>query len=251
MSSRPWIYLVFLLRLAETVLAQGPSISIFALDYHLAPEHPYPTQLEEAKAAYSYLLHEMGVDPEKIVVAGDSAGGHLALSLLVELQAAEKKVPKPGGLVLMSPWLSLYHYPATNAERDVISTSFLRATAERYLGPYTGSRYAPSIEFLNPEPAIDWDTVLPSWIWTSAGTNELMFDVIVAWTQSLERKLETTRVGCEWGLGEVHDWQWLETMDKGSVKRFLEKEEECGDFEGVVKIGRAIVERMGKRKGGR
>lgn len=64
-SSQPGTYLLFLLRLAESILAQGQTVSIFALDYHLAPEHCYPTQLREAAAAYSYLIKDQGIPPRK------------------------------------------------------------------------------------------------------------------------------------------------------------------------------------------
>jgi monoterpene epsilon-lactone hydrolase len=58
-SSQPAIYLLFLLQLAES-LAQNLTVSIFALDYGLAPEHPYPSQLSDTIAAYQYLVGDMG-----------------------------------------------------------------------------------------------------------------------------------------------------------------------------------------------
>ena len=75
-TSLPDTYLLFLLRLAEAILAHDVKVSIFALDYHLAPEFRYPTQLTEAIAAYEYLLQEMAIPAERVVVAGDSAGGY-------------------------------------------------------------------------------------------------------------------------------------------------------------------------------
>ena len=164
-ASQPDTYLLFVLRLAEAILAQDIKVSIFALDYHLAPEFPYPTQLEEAVAAYGYLLHEMAIPAERIVVAGDSAGGHLVLSMLVSLHQ-RSSLPKSGGAMLFSPWLSLHHTPSTNAETDVLSTPFLRATARRFLGPARADRKEtmadPLLEFLHPHPETDWDAVLPS-----------------------------------------------------------------------------------------
>ncbi len=224
-------------------------MSIFALDYHLAPEFQYPTQLEEAVAAYEYLLHETAIPAEKVVVAGDSAGGHLALSMLVSLRQ-HSSLPKSGGAMLFSPWLSLHHTPSTNAGTDVLSASFLRATARRFLGraraDREGTRADPLLEFLNPHPEIVWDDVLPSWLWVSAGTNEIMFDDLVMWTQTLEKRLGRERVGWQWGEGEVHDWQWLETMDEGSKGRFLQKEGKCEDFEAVARAGRIVGDRIGR-----
>ena len=132
-SSQPSHYLLFLLRLGEAILEQGTSVSIFALDYSLAPEHVFPAQLKEATAAYEYLINEEHILPEKILIAGDSAGGHLALSFLVALanehSLLRKRLPKPGGLVLMSPWLSLHNELPSfkiNAHKDVLSALFLR-----------------------------------------------------------------------------------------------------------------------------
>ena len=229
------------------MLAQNITVSIFALDYHLAPEFLYPTQLEEALAAYEYLLDEMAIPAERVVVAGDSAGGHLVLSMLVSLHQ-RSSLPKPEGAMLFSPWLSLHHTPITNADTDVLSASFLKATARHFLGPTRADREEtmadPLLEFLNLHPKTEWAAVLPSWVWVSGGTNEVMFDDLVMWTQALERKLGRTRVDWEWGEGEVHDWQWLETMDEGAKKRFLQKEGKCEDFEAIIKVGRMVGERM-------
>ena len=173
------------------------------------------------------------------------------LSLLVDLHQRSSR-PKPGGAMLFSPWVSLHHIPSTNAYTDVISAAFLRATARRFLGPTRSDRKEtrtdPLLEFLNPHPEIEWDAVLPSWLWVSAGTNEIMFDDIVKLTQALEKRLGRQRVDWEWGEGEVHDWQWLETMDYGAKKRFLAKHGKCEDFEAVTMIGRVIMERISKGK---
>ena len=107
----------------------------------------------------------------------------------------------------------------------------------------------PLLEFLDPHPEIDWDAVLPSWLWVSAGTNEVMFDDLVKWTQAVEKRLGKQRVDWEWGEGEVHDWQWLETMDHEAKMRFLAKHSDCEDFEAVTRIGRVIMERMPRGKG--
>ena len=74
--------------------------AVLSVDYRVAPENPYPAALEDACAAYEWLL-EMGCASDKIVVAGDSAGGGLALALCLYLK--DKKKPLPKKLVLMSP----------------------------------------------------------------------------------------------------------------------------------------------------
>jgi acetyl esterase/lipase len=79
-------------------------LPVLALDYRLPPVATLPAPIEDALAAYRHLLDE-GHAPERIVVAGDSAGGHLALTLA--LHAADAALPAPAALVLLSPWTDL------------------------------------------------------------------------------------------------------------------------------------------------
>jgi len=75
-----------------------------ALGYRLAPEHPFPAALDDAIGAYRYLLSE-GFAPANIVMAGESAGGGLAIATLVCLR--EAGAPQPGCVWLSSPWVDL------------------------------------------------------------------------------------------------------------------------------------------------
>jgi len=72
----------------------------FALDYRLSPEHRFPAQLEDALNAYRWLLQE-GTDPQRLIFAGDSAGGNLTLALL--LAARDSKLPLPALAIALSP----------------------------------------------------------------------------------------------------------------------------------------------------
>ena len=87
---------------------------LISISYRLAPQKQFPHALLDALQAYDYLLHPPSgslhdaVDPSDIYVAGDSAGGGLALALLLTLQT-QSKYPLPGGLVLLSPWLDITH----------------------------------------------------------------------------------------------------------------------------------------------
>nr|WP_288683723.1 alpha/beta hydrolase [uncultured Anaerobutyricum sp.] len=78
--------------------------AVLSVDYRVAPEDPYPAALEDAYAAYQWLL-EMGCRGSQIIVVGDSAGGGLALALCLYLK--DKGEPLPKKLVLMSPWTDL------------------------------------------------------------------------------------------------------------------------------------------------
>jgi epsilon-lactone hydrolase len=108
---------------------------VFAPDYRLAPENQFPAAVDDAVAAYRGLLDE-GYSPENIVVAGDSAGGGLALSLLLALRGAG--VALPAGAALFSPWTDLAatgESVRTNADRcAMFSGSDIGPSARYYLG---------------------------------------------------------------------------------------------------------------------
>lgn len=114
-------------------LARASRARTLALEYRLAPAHPAPAALEDAVLAYRQLLAE-GIAPERIVVAGDSAGGGLALSLLLALRA--QGLPLPGGAVPISPWVDLAcsgESFVTNAEHDFVGIEHCRLAAESFL----------------------------------------------------------------------------------------------------------------------
>lgn len=90
-------------------------VRVFAPDYRLAPEHPYPAALEDGIAAYAALL-DQGVTPERLAIAGDSAGGGLALAIL--LKAKQAGLPMPARAVLFSPWTDLAGTGASAIEND-------------------------------------------------------------------------------------------------------------------------------------
>ncbi len=85
-------------------LALRADARVFAADYRLAPEHPFPAAVDDAVAAYRGLL-AAGHLPGRIVIAGDSAGGGLAVATALRLR--EFGAPLPGALVLFSPWVDL------------------------------------------------------------------------------------------------------------------------------------------------
>lgn len=116
-------------RLCEASGARGLSV-----DYRLAPEHPFPAALDDAVSAYRWLLTH-GVNPEGLVLAGDGAGGGLALSTAMALR--DGGAPLPKALVLLSPWTDLALTGWTllrNAESDsVLSWQTLAVCARHYL----------------------------------------------------------------------------------------------------------------------
>jgi len=85
-------------------IARAAGIRALSLEYRLAPENPHPAAVEDSMAAYRWLLRQ-GVDPTRVVIAGDSAGGGLAIATLVALRDAGDPLPSAG--VCLSPWVDL------------------------------------------------------------------------------------------------------------------------------------------------
>lgn len=91
-------------RALASVLAQDTGRRVLSYDYRLAPEHPFPAALDDALAVFRHLCRE-GIEPGRIVLAGDSAGGGLSLALALCLK--DRDEPLPGGIVCLSPWTDL------------------------------------------------------------------------------------------------------------------------------------------------
>ena len=91
-------------RTLTSKLAASTSMDVLAFDYRLAPEHPYPAAAEDAMKVWNHLML-LGYGARDVILAGDSAGGNLALSLVLKLREEKRLLPR--GLVLMSPWTDL------------------------------------------------------------------------------------------------------------------------------------------------
>ena len=116
-------------------LSRAAAARVLVIDYRLAPEHPHPAAVEDAVAAYDWLLSR-GLSSARIVVAGDSAGGGLTVATLVALREAGGPLPAAG--VCLSPWVDLEgigdSMTAKAAVDPMVQADGLRRMASMYLG---------------------------------------------------------------------------------------------------------------------
>jgi epsilon-lactone hydrolase len=122
-------------------LALATDATIVIPEYRLAPEHPYPAALEDATRAYLWLL-DNGRQPHEVIISGDSAGGGLAVSLLLSLKA--QGLPQPGCAVLLTPWVDLTCVSLRERPTDEV---------EPVLTEELGLRFATA--YLNGHPVTD------------------------------------------------------------------------------------------------
>ena len=131
-------------------LAQRCGLNVLTINYRKAPDHPFPAALDDARRAYRWLLRQ-GHQPHEIVVAGDSAGGGLALALLLALRDAGVALPAAG--IGLSPWTDL-NLPITALRRVAREESLLlEALQMRTWGPLYAHKTPISHPLLSPAQA--------------------------------------------------------------------------------------------------
>lgn len=145
----------------------------FALDYRLAPEHRFPAQLEDGLNAYLWLLKN-DIDPTTLIIIGDSAGGHLALSLLLKLKAF--KYPLPALAIALSPPTNFEDENVGEAELDWIDKRALLVWKSWFCGP---AQARDPLLSLSPSDARG----LPP-IYIQAGRAEILYPSIEAFCES-------------------------------------------------------------------
>ena len=114
----------------------GGGATVVTVDYRVAPEHTFPAALEDALAAYEWIL-DQGYSHDQIIIAGDSAGGGLAMALVHTLKASWRKLP--AGIVAMSPWTDVTCSGSSYKDNYEIDPVFGNERAELvFENPYVG-----------------------------------------------------------------------------------------------------------------
>ncbi|HNW86255.1 MAG TPA: alpha/beta hydrolase [Candidatus Limiplasma sp.] len=122
---------------------------VATLDYRLAPQYAYPAQQTDAMDAWLYLRDSLSYPADRIVVAGDSAGGNLALSLGLRLRDAGEALP--AGFVCMSPWADLSNSGASHVYNATVDPSFGIAAADFHGQPVgVDSDYTAGLDATDP-----------------------------------------------------------------------------------------------------
>jgi epsilon-lactone hydrolase len=131
-------------------LSAAARMKLMAIDYRLAPEHPYPAALDDCVASYRWLIGPGGAAPSRVILGGDSAGGNLVVAMLLRIR--DENIPLPAGGVCLSPIFDHAHTGASVTERakrdPMILPESLRRCSAAYLGatdaktPYASPLYA-------------------------------------------------------------------------------------------------------------
>ena len=152
-------------------IVSSTKIKVFLPEYRLAPENPFPSPLFDCVKAYDYLV-DLGYDPKKIVLMGDSAGANLVLSTMLILKKRNAKLPCCS--VLLSPCTMVEMYEDNNIYEDMekkdvlLSAKILRLWAKAYR-----SKYHPKDPFVSPIYA-NLSDLPPMFI--SIGTDDMLLD---------------------------------------------------------------------------
>lgn len=138
-------------------LARYANCRVLAINYRKAPHYPYPYALEDALDAYGWLIQQ-GYSADKIMLAGDSAGGHLTLVTLLSIR--DRGLPKPAGAICLSPWTDLTGSGDSvrhNARRDTMIPARKIHHAARHLAngmPLDDARVSPLYAELHNLPPL-------------------------------------------------------------------------------------------------
>ena len=179
-------------------LTRATGLDVLAFDYRLAPEHPYPAAVEDAQAAWDHLMR-LGFGARDVVLAGDSAGGNMALVLCLRLRAEGRMLP--GALLLMSPWTDMTCSGESLTERadidPVLTPEYIYAVREAYAGGLD-----PAQPELSPLLA-DLAGLPPTLI--QVGTHEILFSD----AERLAERMNAAGTECRLEVweGMWHDFQ--------------------------------------------
>jgi len=184
-------------------VARASGARALLLDYRLAPENPFPAALDDAVAAYDWLLGR-GLDARQVVIAGDSAGGGLTVATLLALR--DRGRPRPAAGVCISPWVDLTcsapSYASKAAVDPIVTQESVTLLAKAYVG--VSDVKAPLISPLYADLA-----GLPPLL-VHVGSDEVLLDDALGLAERA-RKAGVDVTVEEWPA-MIHVWHWFQPM---------------------------------------
>jgi acetyl esterase/lipase len=190
-------------RPVTTALARLTGLRVFSLDYRLAPEHLYPAALDDTVAAYEWLLAREGVPAGAICVAGDSAGGGLALGCLLRVRDAG--LSPPACAACFSPWTDLAGTGASVRRNDGRCALFRTENIEEFAAAYLPAGASPRDPYASPAHA-DLRGLPP--ILLQVGSTEILLDDARAVHEKIRAGGGASRLEVYEDL--PHGWQMLD-----------------------------------------
>lgn len=151
-------------------LSRAARARVLNVEYRLAPEAPHPAAVDDSLAAYRWLL-DQGVDPAKLVIAGDSAGGGLTVATM--LAARDAGLPLPACGVCLSPWTDLTQSGRSMVERAELDPLVSAEMLGQMAGHFLSGRDAAQTPLASPHFA-DLSGLPPVLI--QVGTSEVLYD---------------------------------------------------------------------------
>jgi monoterpene epsilon-lactone hydrolase len=190
-------------------LSSLTGLPVFSIDYRLAPRHRFPAAADDVRAGLDWLTQTCGVAPKQIVIAGDSAGGHLAVDMLLQPDVATKS---PAALVLFSPLYDITFELCVASERVRPDPAIRAADAARLVGLYHAG-IDPTHQRLTLDVA--GGAVLPPTLIQAGGAEMLQEDA-----RHLAADIHTAGGRCELQIWphQVHVFQALPRMTPEATK---------------------------------
>jgi acetyl esterase/lipase len=190
-------------------LSSLTGLPVFSVDYRLAPRYRFPTAADDVRAGWDWLIDECGLPAKQIVMAGDSAGGHLAVDLLLQPEVA---VNSPAALVLFSPLIDMTFELSLAREAIRRDPAVRVADAARLV-----ALYHPGVDLAHPRLTLDvaGGAMLPPTLIQAGGAEMLQDDA-----RQLAADIKAAGGRCELQVWphQVHVFQALPRMAPEAAK---------------------------------